>query len=68
MEASSDAFFPDWAKTWRNWRAVTCPSPVVSKAVKMVWPDCSPPTRKSWRSISSSTFRSPTAVQTKSMP
>ena len=43
--------------------AATRPSPVVPKSRKIRWPLCSPPKLKPWRSISSITFLSPTAVR-----
>ena len=44
--------------------AVRSPSPVVDRSRKMMWPDCSPPSTASSRSIASKTWRSPTGVRT----
>ncbi len=44
------------------------PSPVVAYSRKITWPDCSPPSAAPRRTISSSTYLSPTGVRTMRMP
>src|ERR1035441_5216439 len=48
--------------------AVSSPSPVVAKWLKITWPDCSPPSAAPARTISSSTYLSPTGVRSSRMP
>ena len=65
---SSPRDCPVSASTRSTWSSVMIPSPASEMSEKMTWPEGSPPRLIPERSISSSTYLSPTAVRFRPMP